>query len=203
MIGIINYGSGNFASVYNALSLLTKQIVEITSAKDFNKCSHIILPGVGSFDNAISKLEKLNLLEGLDEHVIKRKIPFLGICVGMQILADFGFEFGKHKGLGYVGGVVDKLDIDLDNYCLPHMGWNNVSGMENSPLFKDIDPDATFYFVHSYYFKPKDEAQKVVTTFYGKEFTAAFSADNIHGVQFHPEKSQYYGLKLLKNFIAL
>jgi glutamine amidotransferase len=203
MIGIIDYGSGNFASVHNALQLLTKDIIAITNKDTLGKCSHIILPGVGSFGAAMSKLENMDILGSLYECVIVKKVPFLGICVGMQILADLGHEFGEHKGLGYIKGEVSKLDIDKNTYSLPHMGWNNLTNMSNSPLFDNIDENATFYFVHSYYFKVDEKKVKTVNTFYGKEFVAAFSFENMHAVQFHPEKSQLYGLKVLDNFIKL
>jgi glutamine amidotransferase len=119
----------------------------------------------------------------------------------MQLLADVGYEFGEHQGLGYIKGRASKLEINQISYPLPHMGWNNLIHTENSRLFKDIDDDATFYFVHSYHFEPENVGMKTVNTVYGKEFVAAFSYDNIHAVQFHPEKSQYYGLKLLDNFL--
>jgi len=202
-IGIIDYGSGNFASVFNAFSIISPDIVIINNRETLNKCSHIVLPGVGTFGSAMSKLKEMNLVEPLYENVIEKKSHFLGICVGFQILADFGFEFGEHKGLGYIKGKVVKLEIDHDKFSLPHMGWNSLIDTNNSPLFNEIDEDATFYFVHSFYFETEDADIKTVNTFYGKKFVAAISHENIHGVQFHPEKSQFYGIKLLNNFVNL
>jgi glutamine amidotransferase len=204
MIGIIDYGSGNFTSVYNAVQLITSDCVAITDKSDFAKCSHVILPGVGSFANAMKKISDMGIVETLRESVLVKKIPFLGICVGMQILADKGYEFGEHEGLGYIKGVVKKIAIDQDIYPLPHMGWNEVLHIEHSPLFKGIDKDATFYFVHSYCLELESQSKlKTVNTFYGTEFPAAISIENIHAVQFHPEKSQVYGLQLLRNFVTL
>jgi len=203
MIGIIDYGSGNFASVFNAFKTLTDDIIVVTEKSQLKKCSHIVLPGVGSFGSAIAKLQNMQIIEALHECVMVDKIPFLGICVGMQLLAEKGYEFGEHAGLGYVKGCVKKLEIDTEEYPLPHMGWNDLKSMQNSPLFKGIDNDANFYFVHGYHFEVEDKNIKTVNVVYGKEFVAAFSIENIHGVQFHPEKSQYYGLQLLKNFIRL
>jgi glutamine amidotransferase len=203
MIGLIDYGSGNFASVYNALKTLTQDIEIIKNGKQLNTCSHIILPGVGSFGSAISKLNKLGLVDDLRDAVLSKKIPFLGICVGMQLLAEIGFEFGEHRGLGFIKSKVKKLDIDQEKFPLPHMGWNNLLNMENSPLFNGMDIEATFYFVHSFHLEIEEPSIKTVNVNYGKDFVAALSMGNIHGVQFHPEKSQYYGLKLLDNFIRL
>jgi len=202
MIGIIDYGSGNFASVCNAFNMLNKEILTITSKKDFPRCSHIVLPGVGSFGSAMDKLNKMDIIDTLNEYVNVKKINFLGICVGMQLLADVGYEFGEHAGLGYVHGSIEKLKIDKSDLPLPHMGWNNLIDQKNSPLFDGIAGDATFYFVHSYHLKTREDI-KTVNTIYGKKIVAALSIENIHGVQFHPEKSQLNGLKLLENFTNL
>jgi len=202
MIGIIDYGSGNFMSVCNAFNLLKKPIVTIKSKEDFSKCSHLVLPGVGSFGSAISKLRKMDIIDSLNEYVKVKKINFLGICVGMQLLADTGNEFGQHAGLGYISGVVDKLTLNNEDLPLPHMGWNSLVNQNNSPLFDGIDKEATFYFVHSYHLKTNKNI-KTVDTIYGEKIIAALSVDNIHGVQFHPEKSQLNGLKLLENFTNL
>ncbi len=202
MIGIIDYGSGNFSSVCNAFEILRKEILVVNHGKQINKCSHIVLPGVGSFHSVMNKLEKIKIREDLHWGIREKKIPFLGICVGMQILADFGYEFGEHKGLGYIPGIVKKLSVDKDNLPLPHIGWNNLSNMNNSPLFDNIEKDANFYFVHSYHFKINKNI-KTVDSFYGEKFVAAVSFEYIHGVQFHPEKSQLFGLKVLENFTKL
>lgn len=203
MTGIIDYGSGNFTSVFNAVSLVTNHIQIVTSQKDFAKCDRIILPGVGAFKHAIEKLESLNIVDELKHEVLEMKKPFLGICVGMQILAERGFEFEEVKGIGLVRGDVCKYNFsDNQELLLPHIGWNSVSGFEANPLFKEIDEkDADFYFVNSYHLVSEDKAARFTYTNYGYDFISAFQKENIFGVQFHPEKSQHNGLKILKNFI--
>ena len=202
-IGVIDYGSGNFTSVWNALDSITHNLIVVKSENDFSKCSHIVLPGVGAFGACMQKLEAMNIINELNKSVIEQKKPFLGICVGMQVLAEFGTEFGKYDGLNWVKGYVEKIPVNMETLPLPHMGWNSLISMFESPLFKGMDEDATFYFVHSYYLKLVDHNIKAVQFDYGGTFTAAISHENIHGVQFHPEKSQYYGIQLLKNFISL
>jgi len=202
IIGVINYGSGNFLSVWNALERISSKISNIQNPSELKKCSHLILPGVGSFGHAMAKLKELNIIEALQEELLINKKNFLGICVGMQVLATEGHEMGVFKGLDLINGKVNLLQADLPNGILPHMGWNELTGMDNSPLFKNIEYDATFYFVHSYHLVCSENV-KAVKSFYGQEFNAAISKDNIHGVQFHPEKSQLNGLKLLKNFLDL
>jgi len=203
MIGIIDYGAGNFTSVFNALNAVSRDVKIIANKRDFVNCTHIVLPGVGTFGAAVSKLNTMDLTGALRENVIDKGKFFLGICVGMQLLADVGYEFGEHRGLEYIRGKVVKLDVDSSELFLPHMGWNGVLNPDDSPLFKGLDEDASFYFVHSYHFIADDKNLKTVNTFYGKEFVSALSSGNIHGVQFHPEKSQFCGLKVLSNFISL
>ncbi|EKD29066.1 MAG: imidazole glycerol phosphate synthase subunit HisH [uncultured bacterium] len=202
-IGIFDYGSGNFTSVWNAVCSITSDVISIKNPDDINKCTHLILPGVGTFGNVMERLKRLNFITAIENAVIIEKKQYLGICVGMQILADYGTEFGHHKGFGFIKGAVDKINMDGKNCALPHMGWNNLEDFENTPLLKDIDPDATFYFVHSYCFIPQDLLLPFVKTDCGTIFCSAISVNNIHGVQFHPEKSQLYGLQLLQNFIRL
>ncbi|PKP35485.1 MAG: imidazole glycerol phosphate synthase subunit HisH [Bacteroidetes bacterium HGW-Bacteroidetes-17] len=202
-IGIIDYGSGNFTSVWNAVGSLSKEITRITKKEDFNGCSHIILPGVGAYGAAANKIFSLDLYDTLHNHVLNKKVPFLGICVGMQLLSEKGFEHGEHSGFGWVKGNVKVIEFPNMELPLPHMGWNSLTNMNNSPLFKDIENDATFYFVHSYFLQLETTEIKTVNVEYGITFPAALSLENIHGVQFHPEKSQFYGMKLLKNFIKL
>ncbi|MFZ6011472.1 MAG: imidazole glycerol phosphate synthase subunit HisH [Bacteroidota bacterium] len=201
-IGVIDYGSGNFTSVWNAISSLTEDVKVIRTAAEFDDCSHIVLPGVGAFHAAMTKVKNMNIIEALSEEVLVKKKQFLGICVGMQMLATSGTEFGASDGLGFVPGRVVKFDIDSTLFSLPHIGWNNLSNMDHSPLFDGMDDNATFYFVHSFHLQPEGNL-KTVNSDYGGEFVASLSVDNIHGVQFHPEKSQFYGLKLLRNFISL
>lgn len=201
MIGVIDYGSGNFTSVYNALLTLSPNIKTLNKPADFEGTTHIILPGVGAFASAMMKLSELDLVDALEQQVLKLKKPYLGICVGMQILGINGFEFGRHKGLGWINSDVELLT----NSVLPHIGWNEVEDCHNIDIFNGIKDKSTFYFVHSYAMleSPKDSATKVVLTEYGGKFICAVQKENIYGVQFHPEKSQDYGLKLLKNFINL
>ncbi len=199
MIGLIDYGSGNFSSVLNALLSFTEDIKEIRTADQFEGCSKYILPGVGSFAGAMDKIKELNLIDPLNHYVIDKKLPYLGICVGMQILMEQGFEFGTHNGLGWIEGSCGKLD----NERLPHMGWNEVEKIENMALFNNINPGSTFYFVHSYAVQVSSAAVTQAATNYGSDFVCALQKDNIYGVQFHPEKSQTYGLQLLENFSKL
>ena len=203
MIGIIDYGSGNFTSVYNAVILITNDIKVIRHEKDFDECSHIILPGVGVYGQAIKKLKDLNLINKMISEVIINKKPFLGICVGMQILSEKGFEFQEEKGLGLVEGEVDSFSFEIEETMrLPHIGWNAVHNYESNPLFKDIEPEESdFYFVHSFHLRSTDKDAEFVYTDYGYNFISAFQKGNIFGVQFHPEKSQQNGIRLLTNFI--
>ena len=201
MIGVIDYGSGNFSSVYTALGTLTTELKIISHADDFTDTSHIILPGVGAFASALNKLRELNLIEELEHQIIELKKPYLGICVGMQILGGTGYEFGEHNGLGWIDADVRLLE----NEVLPHMGWNEVEAEGTFELFSDIQDKATFYFVHSYAMSDENigtDTKMAFTEYEGKRFVCAVQKNNIHGVQFHPEKSQEYGLKLLSNFIS-
>lgn len=202
-IGIIDYGSGNFASVWNAFDRITDDLHVINAPGDFVNCSHIVLPGVGAFRTCMEKLESMNLIESLHEQVLVKKKQFLGICVGMQVLGSYGTEFEIYDGLGFLDGVVEKLIPSDRTLPLPHMGWNNLCYPTKSQLFREMDDTATFYFVHSYSLKLRDNGTICEYFEYGGKFTAAVSSQNIHGVQFHPEKSQFYGLQVLKNFIAL
>lgn len=201
-VGIIDYGSGNFGSVWNAVSSITADIVKVTTPGELGQCSHIILPGVGAFAAAMSKIVQMGISEELIKQVLEKKVQFLGICVGMQILAEIGREFEECKGLGLIKGSVEKIDVDTKKYPLPHIGWNSLIDSANSPLFAYMEEDPTFYFVHSYQLICREQGIKPVLCEYGIKITAALSKENIHGVQFHPEKSQNNGIQLLKNFIG-
>lgn len=202
-VGLIDYGAGNFASVKNALLRLGREVVEVREPSALGSVSHIILPGVGAFAAAMSKVESLGIADALREHVAVKGKPYLGICVGMQILADAGYEFGEHGGLGFIHGRVDRMDAAAHGLRLPHIGWNDLDVKRRSPLFEGMEERPIFYFVHSYMFHASDEGSVAATCGYGSEVTAAVSRDNVFGVQFHPEKSQRDGLRLLGNFASL
>lgn len=198
MIAIVDYGMGNRASVRNALTLLGKDPVITDTAEDLSRATHIILPGVGAFGDGMSELRRRNLVQLLNTEVVEKKKPLLGICLGMQLLGSVGEEGGIHDGLGLVPGRVRRLSVDEQAYRLPHIGWNTVEHTKN-PLFEGI-PTADFYFVHSYVLVPEVSSHVIATTDYGERCTVAVRKNNVWGVQFHPEKSQTYGLKLLENF---
>ena len=196
---ILDYGSGNVASVYNLLNRLDYKAKISNNSSDIKDSSHIILPGVGAFGASIERIRnkiEINLLE--DEVKIKKKL-FLGICVGMQILADKGFEFGEHDGLGWIEGTVEKIKAKV----LPHIGWNNIQVKKQSPIFSNIENSKDFYFVNSYAFNVKDKNLIISETSYGSTFCSAVQKDNIFGVQFHPEKSQKAGQLVMHNFLKL
>ena len=198
---ILDYGSGNVKSVFNLFSGLSQKIVISNDSVDIEKATHIILPGVGAFGAAMRKIKENIPIDDLKRAVIHKRTPFLGICVGMQILATSGTEFGVYPGLGWVDGVVEK--IDTANLPTLHIGWNAVRCMRASPLLQGLEDNPDFYFVHSYAVRPVNEHHTVATTNYGHDFCSIFQHDNIYGVQFHPEKSQRAGIKLAKNFLAL
>lgn len=197
MIGVVDYGMGNLKSVMNALRYVGYDSMLITDTKGFDKCSHIILPGVGAFRDAIRCINESGLVNGLKDSINKGK-HILGICLGMQMLFDRSYEDGDYEGLGIMKGEVVRFNVGLK---VPHMGWNDCKQMKESKLFDGID-NMNFYFVHSYYVKTVKE-NILTTTDYGIEFTSSVEKDNIHAVQFHPEKSGDSGLRLIKNFGGL
>jgi len=201
MIGIIDYGLGNISAFANVYKYLNIPFKIISSDKELDEITRVILPGVGAFDYAMERLNKSGMKEPLDDLVLEKKIPVLGICVGMQMLAAQSEE-GSLPGLGWVNGVVRLFNTDAleSETLLPHMGWNNVSPVAGSLLFEGLDSSAVFYFLHSYYFQCNDSASILATTEYGGTFASAVGSENIYGVQFHPEKSHQWGMRLLKNF---
>jgi len=204
MIAIIDYGLGNvkaFANVYYRLNI---PAVIVKQPDDLKAVKKIILPGVGSFDHAMQMLDKSGLRHALDEFVLHRNVPVLGICVGMQMLAHSSEE-GVLPGLGWIDGKVKKMNPTRLTHSthLPHMGWNDVRPVKKNKLFKELEQSARFYFLHSYYFQVQNENDVIAVTDYGGLFTCAINAKNIYGVQFHPEKSHQYGIQLLKNFAEL
>lgn len=198
---VLDYGSGNVGSVSNMLSTLTPDVEVSNAPAVIEAASHLVLPGVGAFGASMQKIRARIPLDVLHREVAERGKPFLGICVGFQVLADVGFEFGEHQGLGWIAG--DVRLIDAGDLVLPHVGWNSVDIQRDSPLLTGLGDARDFYFVHSYAVHPSDEQHVVGTTTYGVRFCAIGGRDNIHGVQFHPEKSQRAGGLLLKNFLAL
>ena len=198
---ILDYGSGNVKSVYNLLASLADSVVISNAPADIENATHIVLPGVGAFASAMRRIHESLPLDVLDRAVRVDGKPFLGICVGMQVLAERGFEFGETAGLGWIGGSIEKLDSK--EFPLPHIGWNNIDCRRASPLLNGLDNSPDMYFVHSFIFLPTDPNTILASTDYGQQFCCAIQRDNIYGVQFHPEKSQRAGIKLAKNFLAL
>ncbi len=204
MIVIIDYGLGNINAFANVFKKLNMPVKIAKKASDLEEASKVILPGVGAFDHAMIKLKESGMREKLDELVLKKSIPVIGICVGMQILAHSSEE-GSLPGLGWIDGVVKKFDTQKmkQRTHLPHMGWNDVKPLKNQGLFKDVDIAPLFYFLHSYYFHCNKSEYALAVSDYGGEFVSAVNSGNIYGVQFHPEKSHHNGVQLLKNFACL
>ena len=201
MITIIDYGMGNLGSIKNMLKKIGAES-QITSDREIiDKAKKIILPGVGAFDRAMKNLKELDLIDVLNQKVLTDKVPTLGICLGMQLLAN-GSEEGNSSGLGWIDGAVLKFDIDK-TLKVPHMGWNRVNPKQENDLFENMYQEPRFYFVHTYYFKCNNIDDILTTTNYGGEFTSSVNKENIYGVQFHPEKSHKFGMKLLENFAKL
>ena len=202
-IGLIDYGAGNFASVFNALRYLQLNVVHVTEPQQMNQVSHLILPGVGSFTAAMRRLESLQLVTELRKQLLEIQKPFLGICVGMQVLASFGREFEDYPGLGLIPGVVDRIPAEQYGLRLPHIGWSELHPTRASLLFAGMPDNPIFYFVHSYQLQPEFSQAILATCQYGEEIVAMVERENIYGVQFHPEKSQDAGLRLLRNFLGV
>lgn len=204
MITIIDYGLGNakaFLNVYKRLNIVAS--VARTSS-ELSSAKKLILPGVGSFDCAMELLRQSGMRDALDELVLGRSIPVLGVCVGMQILASSSEE-GQSGGLSWIDGQIRKFDVAAFRQPapLPHMGWNDVWPVIQSPIFIGLEKDARFYFLHSYFFQSMQSEHVLAQADYGAVFTCAVNKANIFGVQFHPEKSHHYGTRLLKNFAEL
>jgi len=202
MIVIIDYGVGNIGSIANMIKKAGGECVVSSEISVIAEATKLILPGVGAFDNGMRNLAEMNLLEVLNKKVLQDKTPILGICLGMQLFTH-GSEEGSLPGLGWLDAHCYKFafDTSLKNLRIPHMGWNDVAIKKNDLLFKDMWPDASFYFVHSYYLKCKHPEDIAATTFFGFEFASTVQVQNICATQFHPEKSHKYGLKLIQNFV--
>ena len=180
-----------------------RQVLVSSLVQDLRKATHIILPGVGAFESCLNGLIKTKARSYLEEMVLEKKKPFLGICVGMQMLDTKGFENGEFAGLDWISGEVNKINNPNNNLKIPHMGWNSLSIYKNNDLFNDITTYDQFYFVHSYFFDIKHKKNIICNTKYGINIPAVVNQDNIHGFQFHPEKSGISGLKILYNWLKV
>ncbi|MFY8108680.1 MAG: imidazole glycerol phosphate synthase subunit HisH [Bacteroidia bacterium] len=201
MIGILNYGLGNIKAFENIYRKLHIPVKVLNSKDDFDGITKLILPGVGAFDHAMTTFNQSGLREISEKMILEDKVPVIGICVGMQMLAASSDE-GKLPGLGWIKGKVHRFDESKINFAthLPHMGWNDVKVKPDSPIFVEFPANPKFYFLHSYYFECDNASDIIATSEYGIEFTCAVNHENVFGVQFHPEKSHEYGIKLLENF---
>ena len=199
-VAIIDYNTGNVDSVIKAIKFFDKTVILTNNKKEIENSKRIILPGQGSFHFGIQELKKLDLIDLLKYRVLKEKIPILGICLGMQLFAEEGFEKQRTTGLSFIEGSVKKIPSSLK---LPHIGWNEVNFSKKDPLFDDIDNNKDFYFVHSYYFKCSNLNDKLAITNYDFDFPSIIRKDNVVGFQFHPEKSLKNGLKLINNFLKI
>ena len=206
-VTIVDYKSGNISSVINSFNEVAKGKVNIEVTSDLNKIKSsdkVVLPGQGSFKSCIDGLNSINgLIDTLSEFALNSKKPLLGICVGLQMFADVGYEEVETKGLGWISGKVSKIDNQNGKYKLPHIGWNQINIVKDTKIFKDIENNAHMYFVHSYEFIPNDNSVTAAITDYSSKIVCAIEKDNIFGTQFHPEKSDKTGLKIINNFINL
>ena len=206
-VTIVDYNSGNISSVINSFKEVAKDKVNITVTADLNKIKStdkVVLPGQGSFKSCVDALNKINgLTETLTEFAINNKKPLLGICVGLQMFADIGYEETETKGLGWISGKVSKIDNQNGKYKLPHIGWNQINIVKQSKIFENIENNSHMYFVHSYEFLPEDKNVISATTDYSSDIVCAVEKENIFGTQFHPEKSDKLGLKIIDNFINI
>ena len=206
-VTIVDYNSGNISSVINSFKEVAKDKVNIEVTADLSKIKSsdkIVLPGQGSFKSCVDALNKINgLTEALHEFAINKKKPLLGICVGLQMFADIGYEETETKGLGWISGKVSKIDNQNGKYKLPHIGWNQINIVKQSKIFENIENNSHMYFVHSYEFVPNDKKVISATTDYSSNIVCSVEKENIFGTQFHPEKSDKLGLKIIDNFINI
>lgn len=200
MISIVDYGLGNVFAFRNVFERLNVPVSMARTPSDIENADKVILPGVGAFDHAMSRLEECGLRHALEDFALQKRRPLLGVCVGMQMLTE-GSEEGQKQGLGWIRGTVRKFDTQT--LALPHMGWNDVMPSGRTPLFTGLEGDARFYFLHSFYVEPHDPGDVMARAEYGGQFCCAVNRGNIFGVQFHPEKSHHWGTRLLKNFAEL
>ena len=206
-VTIVDYNSGNISSVINSFKEVAKDKVNIEVTSDLGKIKSsdkLVLPGQGSFKSCVDALNKIDgLTETLNEFAINNKKPLLGICVGLQMFADVGYEETETKGLGWISGKVSKIDNQNGKFKLPHIGWNQINIVKESKIFKEIENNSHMYFVHSYELIPNDKSVIAATTDYCSNIVCSVEKENIFGTQFHPEKSDKIGLKIIDNFINL
>ncbi len=206
-ITIVDYNSGNISSVVNSFKEVAQNKVNIEVTSDLKKIESsdkVVLPGQGSFKSCVDALNAINgLVDSLSEFAISNKKPLLGICVGLQMFADTGYEETETKGLGWISGKVSKIDNQNGKYKLPHIGWNQIKIIKESKIFKNIENNSHMYFVHSYEFIPEDKNVIYATTDYSSNIVCSVEKENLFGTQFHPEKSDKIGLQIIENFINL
>ena len=206
-VTIVDYNSGNISSVVNSFKVISKNKIDLKVTSDLKKIrssDKLVLPGQGSFKSCVDALNTINgLSETLNEFVINDKKPLLGICVGLQMFADIGYEEIETKGLGWIPGKVSKIDNQSGKFKLPHIGWNQINIVKDSKIYKNIENNSHMYFVHSYEFIPNDKNVISATTDYSSNIVCSVEKENIFGTQFHPEKSDRIGLKIIDNFINL
>ena len=206
-VTIVDYNSGNISSVINSFNEVAKNKVNIAVTSNLNKIKSsdkVVLPGQGSFKSCVDALNSINgLVDTLNEFAISNKKPLLGICVGLQMFADIGYEETETKGLGWVPGKVSKIDNQDGKYKLPHIGWNQINLVKDSKIFKDIENNSHMYFVHSYELIPEDKSVVSAIVNYSSKIVCSVEKENIFGTQFHPEKSDKSGLKLIDNFMKI
>ena len=206
-VTIVDYNSGNISSVINSFKEVANNKVNVEVTADLNKIKSsdkVVLPGQGSFKSCIDALNNISgLVDALNEFVMNNKKPLLGICVGLQMFADVGFEETETKGLGWIKGKVSKIDNQNGKFKLPHIGWNQINIVKESKIFQNMENNSHMYFVHSYEFIPEDKNVISATTDYSSNIVCSVEKENIFGTQFHPEKSDKLGLKIINNFISL
>jgi glutamine amidotransferase len=203
-VAVVNSGVGNLGAIPNMLARVGASAIVTTDPDVVRRAERVVLPGVGSFDAALRNLESSGVLDALHDKVLVQKAPFLGLCLGMELLADRSEE-GRRSGLGWIPGSVVRFRFDglEPPPRVPHMGWNWVRPTRNVPILQDLGPNARFYFAHSFHFVPDDPADTVGVSTYGLEFAAVIQRENVMGLQFHPEKSHRFGLRVFENFLRL
>lgn len=202
MIVIVDYGMGNVGSIKKMIEFVGGEAIISSKKEDIMNATKLILPGVGSFDHGMKNLNQNNIIRILNEKVIKNKTPILGICLGMQLMAKESEE-GTEKGLGWIKAKVIKFEINNSKLKIPHMGWNYIQIQKENDILKNIPQNPRYYFVHSYHMKCDEEKDILTKTKYDIEFTSSIQKNNIYGMQFHPEKSHKFGMKIIENFIKI